>query len=102
MPAVSPVIDGVTVTDPAPVPLLGETDSHGALSEALQLSVPPPVLETPNVFAAGEAPPCTLLKASEAGDTDRAGGAGGSTVKVTPIVRGEPDAPVADTVMSVV
>ncbi len=94
------MIDGVTVTDPAPVPLPGETDSHGTPSEADQLSVPAPVFATSIVFAAGEAPPEVPLKDSAAGDTESTGG-GGSTTNVTGIVFGEPLAPAAVTVTSV-
>ena len=53
-------------------------------------------------MAAGDAPPAVPLNDSVAGVTDSAGGVGGSTVNVTATVFGEPVAPAAVTVMSVV
>ncbi len=101
MPGASADFAAATVIVPAPVPLPGEIDSHGALSDAVQLSVPPPVLATVSVLDAGSGPSATALKDSEAGDTARAGG-GGSTTNVTATVFGDPVAPAADTVTSVV
>ena len=63
---------------------------------------PPPVLLTESVLAAGLGPPCVAVKDRLVGDTVSVGGVGGSTVKVTGIVFGEPPAPVAVTVTSVV
>jgi hypothetical protein len=100
VPAVKPLIDGVTVTVPAFVPLAGDTLSHDAPSDAVQSSEPPPVLETDSVLAAGFAPPWVAEKDSAEGDTDSAGGVGGSSVSVTVTVLGEPDAPAAASVMS--
>ena len=40
---------GVSVTVPTFVPPAGESDSHGALSDAVQLSEPPPAFETSSV-----------------------------------------------------
>ena len=102
MPAASPLIDGVTVTVPAFVPLPGDTLSHVALSDAVQSIEPPPVLDTESVFAAGLAPPAVAENDSVAGETDSAGGAGGSTVSVTGTVFGEPVAPAAAIVTSLV
>ncbi len=62
------------------MPLPGETDSHGALSEAVQLSVPPPEFATLNVLAAGEEPPSAPENDSDAGDTDSAGDTGAEQV----------------------
>jgi hypothetical protein len=102
VPAVRPLTDGVTVIVPAFVPLPGETVSQVALSATVQSIAPPPVLLTDSVFAAGLAPPWVALNVRLDGVTDSAGGAGGSTVKVTGIVFGDPDAPAAVTVTSVV
>ena len=102
MPAARPVIDGVAVIVPALVPLAGDTLSQLALSDAVQSIEPPPVLLTDKVLAAGLAPPCVALNDRLAGVTDSAGGVGGSTVNVTGIVFGEPVAPGAVTVTSVV
>jgi hypothetical protein len=52
------VADGVA----APVPLTGATVSQVWLSETLQLSVPPPVLEMLKVWPEGLAPPAVALK----------------------------------------
>ena len=77
MPAASPVIDGVTVIVPAPVPLAGDTLSQLALSDAVQSSVPEPAFDTLSVFAAGLEPPAVPLNDRLDGDTDSDGGAGG-------------------------
>ena len=102
VPAANPVIDGVTVTVPAFVPLPGDTIIQLALSDAVQSIDPLPVFDTANVLAAGDAPPTVALNASVAGVTDSTGGAGGSTVNVTATVFGEPVAPAAAIVTSVV
>src|SRR5690349_17993811 len=93
---------GVTVRVAGAVALAGVTASHAASSDAVTSSVPPPVLLTATVLAAGLVPPAVPVKASVVGETDRAGGVGALTVSVTVIVFGEPVAPVAATVMSVV
>ena len=96
VPAVSPAIAAATVSSPAPVPLPGVTDSHGASSEAVHDSVPPPVLLTVKARVAGAAPPCVAAKARLPGVTASAGpGGAGSTVSVTGTLRGEPLAPAA-------
>ena len=51
------MIDGVTVIVPAFVPLVGDTLSQAAPSEAVQSIDPPPVLLTASVLAAGLEPP---------------------------------------------
>jgi hypothetical protein len=103
VPADSPEIDGVTVTVPLCVPLAGESDSHVASSLAVQFRVPPPVLVTEIVFAAGLAPPCVAENDKLAGEADNTGGVGGgSSVSVTGIVFGDPVAPAAVTVTSAV
>ena len=86
--------DGVTVIwDPAV-----ESDSHATLSEAVHASAPAP---TVIVFAAGDAPPATAENDRLEGVSVRVGG-GGSTVSVTGIALGDPTAPGAVTVISVV
>src|SRR4051812_30568946 len=64
--------------------------------------VPPPVFATLSVWAAGAAPPAVAVNVRPAGVTDSAGGRTGSTVNVTGMVLGDPAAPGAVTVMSVV
>jgi hypothetical protein len=83
------------------VPLAGVTLSHGWSSDALKLSVPPPLFVTLTVCAGGFAPPCVALKASVAGATARTG-VDGLTVSVTSIVFGDPLTPAALTVIWVV
>src|SRR4051794_24647441 len=102
VPAARPLIDGVTVIVPVFVPVAGDRLSHVALSDAVQSIDPPPVLLTESVLAAGSDPPAVAVKARLEGVTDRAGGVGGSTVRVTGMVFGEPVAPDAVTVTSVV
>ena len=68
------MIDGVTVTVPAFVPLPGDTLSQLTPSDAVQSIDPPPVFETANVLAAGDAPPAVPLNDSVAGVTDRPAG----------------------------
>ena len=63
----------------------------------VQLSVPPPVLDTFTVCAAGFAPPAVPVNDRVAGATASTG-VGGFTVSVTATVFGEPVAPVAVTV----
>ena len=94
VPAVSPASDGVTVSVP-PDP---ETLSHETFSDAVQLNPP---AETSTVLAAGLAPPCVPVNDRLDGATV-SGGAGGPTVSVTGTVFGEPVAPAAVIVMSVV
>jgi hypothetical protein len=72
VPGARPVVSGVTVTVPAPVPPAGATLSHGASSDAVQSSVPAPVLATSSVLAAGFVP----LKDRVAGVTDSDGAPG--------------------------
>ena len=93
---------GVTVIVPPLVPLVGATLSHRTSSDAVQLIVPPPVLDTVRVLDAGLAPPAVPLNEMLDGETDSDGGVTGSTVIVTGIVCGEPVAPAAVTVMLVV
>jgi hypothetical protein len=77
-------------------PLVVVRLSHGALSEAVN-GAPLTVSD----WLAGLAPPAVAEKLRLAGVTESTG-AGGPTVNVTGIVLGEPVAPGAVTVMSVV
>ena len=73
----------LAVTAPLPVPEAGLRDNQAALSLALQLKVPPPVLLMVRVWAAGLPPPCWAIKdrlvglAPIAGLTETTGGEGG-------------------------
>ena len=88
-----PVV-AVRVTLPLPVPLAVESVNHGALSLAVQVRVPPPVLLMLRVCAAGLAPPWVAVKESAVGLAPMAGGTGAAvTVNVTGTVTEE--APVA-------
>ena len=75
----------LAVTAPVPVPEAGLRDNHAALSLALQLKVPPPVLLMVTVCAAGLPPPCWAVKdrlvglAPIAGLTERTGAEGGES-----------------------
>ena len=60
------------------VPDAGVTDSHGALSEALNDSVPEPVLATARFCAAGLAPPTVAENDRLAGVTESTGGGAGA------------------------
>ena len=77
VPAARPLIEGVTVIVPEFVPLVGDTLSHVALSDAVQSIDPPPVLLTDSVLAAGLAPPAVAENDRLVGVTESAGGAGG-------------------------
>ena len=81
--------------------LAGVTASHVASSDAVTSSVPAPCCDRRRLRR-GVGAPCVAENARVVGETDNAGGAGGSTVKVTGIVFGEPVAPSAVTVTSVV
>ena len=70
-----PVV-ALNVTAPLPVPLAGDTVSHAALSLAVQLKVPPPVLLMLTVWAAGLLPPCWAVKEKLVGLAPIAGGTG--------------------------
>src|SRR3954451_12875682 len=100
VPTAKSVIVGVAVTVAAFVPPVGDTLSHAAFSDAVQLIEPEPVFETLTVLVAGLLPPTVAVNASVAGVTDNTGGGGGSTVSVTVTVFGEPVAPAAASVMS--
>ena len=69
------MIDGVAVIVPALVPLVGDRLSQLAPSDAVQFSVPPPVLLTDSVLAAGfDDPPAVALNDRLVGVTASAGG----------------------------
>ena len=72
------------MTAPFPVPEAGLSVNQAALSLALQLKVPPPVLLMLTVWVAGLAPPCVAVKAKLAGLALMAGGTEAAvTVNVT-------------------
>ena len=88
------VIDGVAVIVPAFVPLVGDTLSHARARPTPSSPSTRRRCWTPtSVLAAGLAPPAVALKDRLAGVTDSDGGVGGSTVRVTGIVFGEPSRP---------
>jgi hypothetical protein len=93
LPAVKVPVVAVSVTAPLPVPEAGLSVNHAALSLALQLKVPPPVLLMVKVWAVGLAP-ARAVKEKLAGLAPMAGGRGAVvTVNVTGTMTEE--APVA-------
>ena len=83
-PAESVPVATVTVTVLFPVPDAGLSVSQAALSPAVQLKVPPPVLLTLKAWLAGLPPPCCAVKVRLVGLAPMAGGTGAAvTVKVT-------------------
>ena len=75
------------VTAPFPVPEVGECDNQVALLLTDQLRVPPPVLLTLKLWAAGLHPPCWAVKDKLVGLIPMAGGiAAAVTVNATGIV----------------
>ena len=62
---------------PSPIPEAGLTVNQGALSLAVQLSVPSPVLLMLKVWVAGFAPPCVPVKERLVGLAPMAGGSTG-------------------------
>jgi hypothetical protein len=66
------------------VPLVGVTVSHGESLAAVKVSVPPPIFETVTEAGAGFAPPCTVVKDSEAADRERIGAVGGGVTTPMP------------------
>ena len=84
----------LSVTAPFPIPEAGLSLNQAALSLAVQLSVPLPVLLMLKVWVAGLAPPCVAVKERFVGLAPMAGGTGAVvTVNVTGTVTEE--APVA-------
>jgi hypothetical protein len=61
---------------PLPVPEAGLRVSHAALSLALQVKVPPPVLLMLTVWEAGLLPPCCAVNDKLVGLAPMAGGTG--------------------------
>jgi hypothetical protein len=77
-------VAAVSVTAPLPVPEAGLSVNQAALSLAVQLKVPPPVLLMLTVWDAGLAPPWVAVKERLVGLAPMAGGMGAAeTVKVT-------------------
>jgi hypothetical protein len=80
----------VSATPPFPVPEIGLSVNQAALSLAVQLRVPPPVLLMFKVWGAGFAPPCIAVKERLVGLAPIAGGTGAvATVNVTGTVTEE-------------
>jgi hypothetical protein len=94
VPAVSDPVAALTVSAPGPVPEAGDRTSQAALSLALHVRVPPPVLLMLRVWAAGFPLPCCAVNDRLLGPVPIAGGTGaGVTVKVTGIdTLGAPEA----------
>src|SRR3954451_23395404 len=67
-------MEGVAVIVPLFVPLVGDSVSQLALSEAVQFMVPPPALVTVSVLAAGLEPPTVPRKPRLVGEPESAGG----------------------------
>jgi len=67
VPTPSPVMFGVTVSDPGAVPAEELSESHGAAVLALQSKVPDPELEILIVCAVGLLPPCVAEKSRPLG-----------------------------------
>ena len=87
MPAVNEPGVVVTVTEPLPVPEVGEMPSQEASSLANQLRSPPPVLEMLTVCELEMLPPCTAVNERVAGLVPMVGGIGAaSTVRLTGMV----------------
>lgn len=77
----------VTVTEPLPVPEVGEMPSQEAFSLANQVRSPPPVLEMLTVCELELLPPCTAVKERVVGLVPMVGGTGAaSTVRLTGMV----------------
>jgi hypothetical protein len=84
VPAVREPVAAVSETVPLPVPEAGLRVSQAALSLAVHVRVPPPVLLILRVWLAGLPPPCWAANEKLVGLVPMAGGAGAAvTVKVT-------------------
>lgn len=84
VPAASEPMAAVTVIVPFPLPEFCESVNQGALSLAIHVSVPPPVLLMLSVWAAGFPPPCCAVKDRVVGIAAMRGGTGASaTMNVT-------------------
>ena len=100
-PPASEPVTALNVIVLLPVPEVELSDNQAALSLALQLNVPPPVLLILSVCAAGFEPPWVAAKESAGGLMPMAGGTGAAVmVKETGMETGE--APVAVRVIVVV
>ena len=99
--AESPATLAVTVKDPGAAPEIGDIDSHDAVSDALQLKVPVPVLLMFTTCAAGLLPPWLAEKARLVGTRLIVGICGAVSVRLTVTACGVLVAPVAEIVMGV-
>ena len=77
LPTVKVPVLTLNITAPFPVPVGGLTVNQGALSLAVQLSVPPPMLLMLKVWVAGLAPPCVAVKEMVVGLVPMTGGTAG-------------------------
>ncbi len=71
----------VTVIEPLPLPEVGESVNQVALSLAVQVSVPPPVLLIARACAVGLPPPCCAVNETLVGLAPMAGGEVGGGVE---------------------
>src|SRR5688572_5070962 len=88
-PVANPAVFTLVVNVPFPVPEAGLSVNHVASSLAVQVKVPPPVLQIGRASCRGLAPPCVAVKESAVGLAPMAGGTGAAAmVKVTGMVTG--------------
>jgi len=87
VPTANEPVAALTLTAPLLVPVAGESVNQGALSLAVQVRVPPPVLLMLSVWAAGLPPPRWTVKEKLVGLAPMAGGTGaGAIVRLTGMV----------------
>ena len=75
VPGARPLVVTATVAVAGPLPEDGLTPNQVAFSAAVQLSVPEPLFEIPNVFDAGSGPPTDAVNESDVGLTTSVGDA---------------------------
>ncbi len=87
VPTANEPVAALTLIAPLLIPEAGESVNQAALSLAVQVRVPPPVLLMFSVWAAGLPSPCWTVKAKPVGLAPMAGGTGaGATVRLTGMV----------------
>ena len=85
VPAANPEMSTPTDSVDGATPLAGVAESQGALSDAVQESVPPPVFVTDIVWEAGLASPAWPVNARLPGVTDNTrSGSGGTSTRSRP------------------
>jgi hypothetical protein len=88
VPTANEPVDALTLIAPLLIPEAGESVNQAALSLAVQVRVPPPVLLMFSVWAAGVPSPRWTVKERPVGLALIAGGTGaGATVRLTEMVR---------------